>query len=152
MGVVLGGRRLQSGLLAGDVGRLGADLLEELELQRQRRFHDEQDAASVTRDYRLELDTAGAPLLSVFGGKITTYRKLAEEALDQLLPILGRRARNWTASAPLPGGDIPNGDFYAFVCSMHRRYPWFSDRAALRLARSYGTRVDTVLRRVLTRI
>ena len=71
------------------------------------------DLSAVTRDYLLAHDAnpGRAPLLSVFGGKITTYRKLAEEALDVLAPALGNARQTWTATAPLPGGDIVNADF-----------------------------------------
>jgi glycerol-3-phosphate dehydrogenase len=65
------------------------------------------DAASVTRDYSLELECDSPPLLSVYGGKITTFRRLAEEAVDRLGPLLAHRAPAWTRSATLPGGDMP---------------------------------------------
>lgn len=105
----------------------------------------EADAARVTRDYVLELDTAGAPLLSVFGGKLTTYRQLAEEAVDRLLPALGRRAAAWTAAAALPGGDLPRGDFEAFVGELRQHHPWLSEPLARRYAGSYGTRVRHIV-------
>ncbi|MBI3899223.1 MAG: glycerol-3-phosphate dehydrogenase [Gammaproteobacteria bacterium] len=105
------------------------------------------DAASVTRDYWLELDTQGAPVLSVFGGKITTYRRLAEEALAKLLPVLGQQARDWTAGVPLPGGDIAHADFDRFLADVGARYPWLPEALRYRLARAYGTRLDRVLRK-----
>ena len=73
---------------------------------------DASDASAVTRDYVLDLQAppGEAPVLSVFGGKITTYRRLAEHALEKLEPHLGVMAASWTGSTPLPGGDIPNGD------------------------------------------
>lgn len=103
------------------------------------------DASSVTRDYRLELDAAGAPLLSVFGGKLTTYRKLAEAALARLQPYIGGSRRNWTHTAVLPGGDLPRGDFLAFLRDVKRRWTFLSDALALRLARSYGTEMETIV-------
>ncbi|MFO7276243.1 MAG: glycerol-3-phosphate dehydrogenase [Pseudomonadota bacterium] len=103
------------------------------------------DPSSVTRDYALELDAAGAPLLSVFGGKLTTYRRLAEEAVDRLAPILGCRAPRWTAQATLPGGDLPGGSFAVFLRSVARRYPWLPHPLSVRLARAYGTRIDELL-------
>jgi glycerol-3-phosphate dehydrogenase len=103
------------------------------------------DASSVTRDYRLELDVAGAPLLSVFGGKLTTYRKLAEAALAKLQPHIGGSRLNWTHAAVLPGGDVPRGDFPAFVRDVKRRWTFLPDALALRLARSYGTEMETIL-------
>ena len=72
-------------------------------------------ATAATRDYVLSLDTAGAPILSVFGGKITTYRKLAEQALTKLEPHLPAASGNWTAGVPLPGGDFPVGGFDQLV-------------------------------------
>ena len=103
--------------------------------------------SAVTRDYVLELDGDDdrAPLLSVFGGKITTYRRLAEHALAKLLPALGTSARPWTADAPLPGGDIAGADFAGFLRSLQARHPWLPAPLARRLARAYGTRVDLLL-------
>ncbi|HTK85540.1 MAG TPA: glycerol-3-phosphate dehydrogenase [Patescibacteria group bacterium] len=96
---------------------------------------------SVTRDYKLILDRHhGPPLLSIFGGKITTYRRLAEEAVNELC---GGRA--WTGSAPLPGGDIPNGDFNAFLHAQELRYPWLPEALVSRYAHAYGTRMDSFI-------
>ena len=103
------------------------------------------DPTSVTRDYALELDRQPAPILSVFGGKITTYRRLAEDAVDLLAPLLGRRARAWTAHAYLPGGDLPQGSFAVFLRTLERRYPWLPARVRLRYAHAYGTRIERVL-------
>ncbi len=100
------------------------------------------DPSSVTRDYSFELDSDGAPLLSVFGGKITTYRRLAEDALLKLLPALGRRPSQWTAGAPLPGGDLPDADFEAFRVRLATRYPDLPSRLMDRWARTYGTRTN----------
>ena len=111
-------------------------------------------AAAVTRDYHLALDGDGPPLLSVFGGKITTYRKLAEEALDWMAPLLDRRAGTaWTAGAVLPGGDLfgPQPDsrgvleFDVWVEGLRRRHDWLPASLALRYARAYGTRVERLL-------
>ncbi|KVR73475.1 glycerol-3-phosphate dehydrogenase [Burkholderia ubonensis] len=104
------------------------------------------NASAVTRDYRLEMDDgAGAPLLSVFGGKITTFRKLAEEAGDLLCRALGRDAAPWTAGAPLPGGDIANAKFDAFTAQFAARHPWLPAELARRYARAYGTRAERVV-------
>ncbi|MDY7786425.1 glycerol-3-phosphate dehydrogenase [Burkholderia ubonensis] len=104
------------------------------------------NASAVTRDYRLEMDDgAGAPLLSVFGGKITTFRKLAEEAGDLLCRALGRDAAPWTAGAPLPGGDIANAKFDAFAAQFAARHPWLPAGLARRYARAYGTRAERVV-------
>jgi glycerol-3-phosphate dehydrogenase len=110
-------------------------------------------ASAVTRDYRLELDTDGAPLLSVFGGKITTFRKLAEEAVDMLAPRLGCDRGHWTADACLPGGDLYGArpdkravlEFDSYVKALQRRYDWLPAPLVARYARSYGTRTDLLL-------
>ncbi len=103
------------------------------------------DPMSVTRDYALELDREPAPLLSVFGGKITTYRKLSEDAVNLLAGVLGTRAPSWTAKALLPGGDVPEGSFGAFLRSLERRYRWLPGPLRRRYAHAYGTRVGRVL-------
>lgn len=101
---------------------------------------DEQsNASSVTRDYALELDHDGAPLLSVFGGKITTYRKLAEQVVDQLQSLQGQPATPWTAGRLLPGGDIGGGDFSLFLQQLRRDYPWLSAALSERIAHAYGS-------------
>ena len=141
------------------------------------------DPSAVTRDYLLELDTAmsapddpaagppqgrgapprgadakrpGAPLLTVWGGKITTFRKLAEEAADMLMAPLGSAAKRgaWTHDASLPGGDLsawigqpqrPDTDFTRFAQAAALRYPQLPAALCQRLARAYGARIDTVL-------
>ena len=103
------------------------------------------DPMSVTRDYALELDREPAPLLSVFGGKITTYRRLAEDAVNLLATVLGERGGPWTAAARLPGGDMPQGSLAVFLRSSERRYPWLPAGLRLRLAHAYGTRLERVL-------
>ena len=108
---------------------------------------EERNASKVTRDYKLDLDDerGAAPLLSVFGGKITTYRKLAEAALQKLRPLIGGSKEGWTDRAPLPGGDIPRGDFDTFLAGVRRRWPFLPPTLARRLARSYGTRISNLL-------
>ncbi|KWV95083.1 glycerol-3-phosphate dehydrogenase [Erythrobacter sp. AP23] len=102
--------------------------------------------STVTRDYVFELEAeGGAPILSVYGGKITTYRKLAEHALAKLGKVLDMPCEKWTARAPLPGGDMPDGDFAAFLWRASERYSWVPPEMLLRLARAYGTRLDLVL-------
>jgi glycerol-3-phosphate dehydrogenase len=104
------------------------------------------NASAVTRDYRLELETqAGAPVLSVFGGKITTFRKLAEEASDRLVEALGKHARAWTAGVPLPGGDIADADFERFAAQFAQRHAWLPAVLARRYARAYGTRAERLI-------
>ena len=106
------------------------------------------NASKVTRDYKLELTETtpdAPPLLSVFGGKITTYRRLAESALSKLQPHLNSSDREWTDKAALPGGDLPRADFAAFAEGVHKRWPFLSPSMADRLARAYGTRVEKIL-------
>lgn len=104
------------------------------------------DAATVSRDYRLDLEAVEGkgPILTVVGGKITTYRKLAEQAVVRLRPHFGCDGA-WTAGAALPGGDIPEGDFTAFVEETGRRYSWLPDPLIQRLVRAYGSRIEMVL-------
>ena len=105
------------------------------------------NASAVTRDYVLDLDapSASAPLLSVFGGKITTYRKLAEHALEKLAPHFPMAGPAWTAGATLPGGDLPGSDFEAYVADLAGEHPALPRSLLRRLARAYGTRVEHVL-------
>ena len=101
-------------------------------------------ASEVTRDYVLRLGCERAPqLLSVFGGKITTHRRLAEHALEKLAPFLAMGPA-WTATTPLPGGDLP-GDFASFLAGVTARWPFLGEATALRMARAYGTRIERVL-------
>jgi glycerol-3-phosphate dehydrogenase len=106
---------------------------------------EEADPASVTRDYALELDQHPAPLLTVFGGKITTYRKLAESAVDILAHQLGSHAPAWTARALLPGGNLPRGAYAGFLRSLERAYPWLPAALRYRYAHAYGTRIALIL-------
>jgi glycerol-3-phosphate dehydrogenase len=116
------------------------------------------DPSAITRDYSLELNVDAAPLLTVWGGKITTFRKLAEEAVDLLWPVLGKptsaSASAWTRKAYLPGGDLskaiarsvrPDLDFEAFLGRMRQTYHWLPTELIHRYARAYGTRINTML-------
>ena len=108
------------------------------------------NASAVTRDYVFDVDPPEpsperAPLLSIFGGKITTYRKLAEHALDKLQPYLKKGSGTWTAKAPLPGGDMPNADFDAWLQGFSKQHPWLSPELARHYARLYGTRAVRLL-------
>jgi glycerol-3-phosphate dehydrogenase len=102
-------------------------------------------ATAATRDYVLSLDTAGPPLLSVFGGKITTYRKLAEAAVARIAPHLGITRGDWTAGVALPGGDFPVDGVTRLVAGLRERYPFLTDFWARRLVRAYGTEATRVL-------
>ncbi|HEX7966741.1 MAG TPA: glycerol-3-phosphate dehydrogenase [Stellaceae bacterium] len=103
------------------------------------------NAAAVTRDYVLNLDAEGAPVLSVFGGKITTYRRLAEHALERLGKFLPGSGGPWTADAPLPGGDLPQGGAVALAAALLAERPWLGAATAARLARSYGSEARRLL-------
>jgi glycerol-3-phosphate dehydrogenase len=106
------------------------------------------EAKAATRDYVFELDTpGGAPLLSIYGGKITTYRRLAEEALERLAPYLrsAKAKEGWTAKAPLPGGDMDVSAIAALTAELARNYPFLSQAHAGRLAHAYGTRATKLL-------
>ena len=101
-------------------------------------------AQEATRDYVLEL--AGTPpVLSVFGGKITTFRRLAESAMDRLAPLFPGLKPRWTANAHLPGGDFPWDGFAALRDDLVRRYPFLPPPTATRLTRAYGTRAAALL-------
>jgi len=104
-------------------------------------------AQEVTRDYVLDVEAepGQAPVLSVFGGKITTYRRLAEHAMEKLQPLLPTpRPAAWTASAPLPGADLPGG-FAPFLAGLRQAYPFLPAKTAWRLAHAYGTRAERIL-------
>jgi glycerol-3-phosphate dehydrogenase len=100
----------------------------------------------VTRDYNLELDERyrNAPLLTVYGGKITTHRRLAEDAVGRLAHFFQVR-RRWTSTAPLPGGDFRWNAVEARVGQTRRQWPFLDEPEAWRLVRAYGTRVDRIL-------
>ena len=105
-------------------------------------------AQQVSRDYHLELQhgSSGAPALSVYGGKITTYRRLAEHALEKLAPVLALSTDDsWTAGEPLPGGDLPDGDLPRFTAHCRERWPLLPPQLMERLARTYGTRTGQLL-------
>jgi D-erythritol 1-phosphate dehydrogenase len=103
--------------------------------------------SAVTRDYEFELDApdGGAPILSVFGGKITTFRKLSEHALDRLKPFFPAMKAEWTARSHLPGGDIANADFEQFLGDLRAQYPWLPASLAKHYGRLYGTRASALL-------
>ncbi len=106
--------------------------------------------SAVTRDYVFDVTPAapnggGAPVLSVFGGKITTYRKLAEHALDRLRPFFPAMGPAWTAGRPLPGGDLPDADFEGWLAGFAARHPWLPAPLARHYGRLYGSRADELL-------
>ncbi|KAA0016005.1 glycerol-3-phosphate dehydrogenase [Salinicola corii] len=105
----------------------------------------EDNASEITRDYRIQLDVSGgAPLLNVFGGKLTTYRRLAEDAVDKLAPELGNRERAWTGNGhPLPGGE--NATPQDLVESLQASRSFISPSLAYRWVFNYGTRVMNIV-------
>ena len=103
-----------------------------------------EDPSAVTRDYVLKLDRAGAPLLSVYGGKITTFRRLAEEAAGRLGAALGKAGTPWTAAAVLPGGDFGGLSRQAFTAEMARALPFLDPATLPRLVRTHGSRLPEV--------
>jgi glycerol-3-phosphate dehydrogenase len=106
-----------------------------------------ESASAVSRDYVLDLEEKDgqAPLLNVFGGKITTYRRLSEHALQKLKPFFPKAGGDWTKDATLPGGEIADADFEAFVAQETRRFDWLPPATVRRLARAYGTRIAQVI-------
>jgi glycerol-3-phosphate dehydrogenase len=111
-------------------------------------FDDGQDNASaVTRDYVLDLraEVGAAPMLTIYGGKITTFRRLAEHALEMLQEPMGFAAGPWTHGAMLPGGDLPDGDFERLRQETAARYPWLPEPGLTRLCHAYGSRTGAVL-------
>jgi len=106
-----------------------------------------EDAAAVTRDYVLNIEemSGGAPFMSVYGGKITTSRKLAETAMDELKAYFEYKTGDWTESALLPGGDLINADFELFFTDMHKRYRAMNTDLLRRLCHAYGTRITLIL-------
>ncbi|MCC7271973.1 MAG: glycerol-3-phosphate dehydrogenase [Alphaproteobacteria bacterium] len=104
------------------------------------------DPSAVTRDYVLSLEAdGGPPSLHVYGGKITTYRRLAEHAMEKIATVLPGLAPAWTAGAPLPGGAMPDADFDRFVADLARRRPGLDAAWLRRLARRHGTVADDII-------
>lgn len=107
-----------------------------------------QNASAVTRDYKIYHHKRFAvPMLSVFGGKLTTYRIVSESVVDKLMQLSGRHVEHWTANAPLTGGDIPDGDIVGYRAVQKSRYPWLPFELLCRYVRMYGTRMDYFLYR-----
>lgn len=107
----------------------------------------ESDPSAISRDYRLELAAGGTvpPLLTVLGGKVTTWRRLAEEAMNRLGPHLPRSGPAWTAGSILPGGDMPGGDFAGFVQELVQAHPGLDEGYVHRLARRHGADAAAIL-------
>lgn len=102
-------------------------------------------ATAATREYVLKLQDEGAPVLNIFGGKITTYRRLAEAALAKLAPYFPTAKPAWTAGVSLPGGDFPTEGVNQLVAELNHHYPWLTAKTALRMIRAYGTEARQIL-------
>jgi glycerol-3-phosphate dehydrogenase len=102
------------------------------------------DNRQLTRDYLLEMDIGEPPLMTVFGGKLTTFRRLAEDAMNQLAPLLGGGPA-WTATAQLPGGEMAAADFAGWLAAQRDRYPWLPAALLERYGHAYGSRIATLL-------
>lgn len=103
-------------------------------------------ATAATRDYVLKMnETAGAPMLNIFGGKITTYRKLAEAAMEKIVPFFPNAGPSWTAGAPMPGGDFPVDGVADLTARLSAQYPFLTDRWAARMIKAYGLDAFDVL-------
>ncbi|MBV1864930.1 MAG: glycerol-3-phosphate dehydrogenase [Rhodobacteraceae bacterium] len=103
-------------------------------------------ASAATRDYVLTVNqTGGAPILNVFGGKITTYRKLAEHALAEIAPFFPGLTGDWTAGVALPGGDFPVDGVAVLISDLQISYPFLNDFTVKRLVRAYGTNARKML-------
>ena len=103
-----------------------------------------ENPSAVTRDYVFDVE-GEPPILSVFGGKITTYRKLAEHALQKLKPFLPHMKTDWTSTARLPGGDFPDADFDRYLSTFKSKHPWLPEDLALHYCRLYGNRAEMIV-------
>ncbi len=103
------------------------------------------NASMVTRDYVLQLNDDGPAIVSVFGGKITTYRKLSEQVVDILRKPMGFESAAWTAGATLPGGDMENSDYAEFLKTCRQNYRWLEEDLLTDYARNYGTDIKVLL-------
>jgi len=111
------------------------------------------DPSAITRDYVLKLDAdadGNAPLLSIYGGKITTYRRLAEHALAELQRFFPQMGSPWTHGEPLPGGDVPRGDFSAYRNELAAKYAELPRGYIESLLRRHGSRAPRILGRAKT--
>ncbi len=108
---------------------------------------DQENLSAISRDYTLEFNngTEQPPLLSIFGGKITTYRRLANQALNLLKPFFPKAKPPLASDFPLPGGDMPGADFSAFFRQFRQQYPWLPESLSYRYAHNYGTLAATFL-------
>lgn len=102
--------------------------------------------SAVTRDYSFDLDEdGGAPILNIYGGKITTFRELAEHAAERIAKFFPAMGEDWTADTPMPGGEIENADFVSFMEKMRTQYAWLPRDLLRRYGRLYGARMDRII-------
>ena len=107
--------------------------------------------SAVTRDYVFDLDqTGGAPLLNVFGGKITTFRELAERGMHRLTEVFPQMGPDWTETATLPGGEIANADYESFANLQRELHPWMPRALVQHYGRLYGARTKDVVAGAMT--
>ncbi|WP_170479784.1 glycerol-3-phosphate dehydrogenase [Ruegeria arenilitoris] len=103
-------------------------------------------ATAATRDYVLKVDLSrGAPALNVFGGKITTYRRLAESAMEEIASQIPDIPGPWTAGVPLPGGDFPVDDVSKLITQLREKFSFLDERWATRMVKAYGTEAMEIL-------
>lgn len=108
-------------------------------------FGDGNNLTKISRDYFLELDETDAPLLNIYGGKLTTFRKLSENAVNKISKFFPDIAKPWTEESILPGGDFEKGDFNAYLSSLRKKHPWMTETLSYRLARNYGTLSEKII-------
>ena len=117
-----------------------------------RSLYDDQSekASQVTREYHLDFNgnAEEPPIISIFGGKITTYRSLAEHVIDKLNPYFSHLGRAWTKDSCLPGGDFSTDSFNEFFSKLKKQYSFIPDETLFRYANSYGTITHQVLKGV----
>lgn len=113
---------------------------------------DADNPQEISRDYELVVqdDPNLAPMLSVYGGKITTHRKLAEHAMSLIKTFFPSMGFSWTEKTPLPGGDIPDANFDAFLKNVTKSYPNLPFELIFRLTRAYGTKIFSILKNAKT--
>lgn len=103
------------------------------------------DPSAITRDYVLDLDPGSPMLLSIYGGKLTTYRRLSEHAMQKIAPFYPQLGKPWSGGTPLPGGDLGGKSFATFLADLQQRYPQFDPVWLARLARRHGAAVTEIL-------
>lgn len=103
------------------------------------------EAKTLSRDYSYEVTNSPAPIITIFGGKITTYRQLAEEIINQLSPVFPQMSESQTKTTPLPGATLGAMDFHEYTHYAKEKYYWLNDELLNRYLHSYGSRVEILL-------